>query len=91
MKEYDGVKDAPRDWVIAAGQSKRIWNELYKVIDSSDVVLQVCCVGPEISISIEILKHKHVGSIAAPNYYEISYLSAFSDSDKSYLFLELVF
>ena len=24
-----------------AGQSKRIWNELYKVIDSSDVVVQV--------------------------------------------------
>ena len=24
-----------------AGQSKRIWNELYKVIDSSDVVIQV--------------------------------------------------
>ena len=23
------------------GQSKRIWNELYKVIDSSDVVIQV--------------------------------------------------
>lgn len=27
--------------VTQAGQSKRIWNELYKVIDSSDVVLQV--------------------------------------------------
>ncbi|KAG7204918.1 hypothetical protein KM043_005310 [Ampulex compressa] len=36
-----GVKDMQRDWVMAAGQSKRIWNELYKVIDSSDVVLQV--------------------------------------------------
>eukprot|EP00955_Chlamydomonas_euryale_P112633 366147-Chlamydomonas_euryale.AAC.2 len=24
------------------GQSKRIWGELYKVLDSSDVVIQVC-------------------------------------------------
>jgi len=47
LKDYDliredtGVKDAQRDWVMAAGQSKRIWNELYKVIDSSDVILQI--------------------------------------------------
>ncbi|KAL7293944.1 hypothetical protein TKK_0012674 [Trichogramma kaykai] len=41
IKPDDGMKDAVRDWVMAAGQSKRIWNELYKVIDSSDVVLQV--------------------------------------------------
>jgi nuclear GTP-binding protein len=32
---------ALRDWIFGAGQSKRIWNELYKVIDSSDVVIQV--------------------------------------------------
>lgn len=41
VKDDGGVKDLPRDWVMAAGQSKRIWNELYKVIDSSDVILQV--------------------------------------------------
>lgn len=41
VKEDTGVKEAPREWIMAAGQSKRIWNELYKVIDSSDVVLQV--------------------------------------------------
>ncbi|XP_011498551.1 PREDICTED: nucleolar GTP-binding protein 2 [Ceratosolen solmsi marchali] len=41
IRPDEGVKDAQRDWVMAAGQSKRIWNELYKVIDSSDVVLQV--------------------------------------------------
>lgn len=41
IKDDDGVKNAPRDWVMAAGQSRRIWNELYKVIDSSDVVLQI--------------------------------------------------
>lgn len=46
-KDTDLVKDAPdiwegpREWIMAAGQSKRIWNELYKVIDSSDVVIQV--------------------------------------------------
>ncbi|XP_008207781.1 nucleolar GTP-binding protein 2 [Nasonia vitripennis] len=41
IRPDDGVKDAQRDWVMNAGQSKRIWNELYKVIDSSDVILQV--------------------------------------------------
>ncbi|KAJ2080729.1 GTPase required for pre-60S ribosomal subunit nuclear export and maturation [Coemansia sp. RSA 988] len=33
--------EAARDWYLTAGTSKRIWNELYKVIDSSDVVLHV--------------------------------------------------
>lgn len=41
VRDNEGVKDLPRDWVMAAGQSKRIWNELYKVVDSSDVLLQV--------------------------------------------------
>lgn len=41
VREDTGVKDAQRDWVMAAGQSKRIWNELYKVIDSSDIILQI--------------------------------------------------
>ncbi|XP_066137803.1 nucleolar GTP-binding protein 2 [Euwallacea fornicatus] len=40
VRDNEGVKDIPRDWVMGAGQSKRIWNELYKVIDSSDVLLQ---------------------------------------------------
>ena len=35
------AEPAPREWIFGAGQSKRIWNELYKVIDSSDVVIQV--------------------------------------------------
>ena len=30
-----------REAVFSKGQSKRIWNELYKVIDSSDVVIHV--------------------------------------------------
>nr|CAD7405249.1 unnamed protein product [Timema poppensis] len=41
VKEDAGMKDSPREMIMTAGQSKRIWNELYKVIDSSDVVLQV--------------------------------------------------
>lgn len=30
-----------KDIFLTAGQSKRIYNELYKVLDSSDVVIQV--------------------------------------------------
>ena len=41
VREDTGVKDGQRDWVFGAGMSRRIWNELYKVIDSSDVLLQV--------------------------------------------------
>lgn len=47
--EKDGalVRDLPdsyeesREWIMKAGLSKRIWGELYKVIDCSDVVIQV--------------------------------------------------
>ncbi|CAB3238047.1 unnamed protein product [Arctia plantaginis] len=41
VREDLGVKEGQRDWVFGAGMSKRIWNELYKVIDSSDVLLQI--------------------------------------------------
>lgn len=41
VREDTGEKAAQRDWIFAAGQSRRIWNELHKVIDSSDVLLQV--------------------------------------------------
>ena len=46
-KDKSLVRDAPdsydltREWIMKAGLSKRIWGELYKVIDSSDVVIQV--------------------------------------------------
>lgn len=46
-KDYDlvredlGERDRPREWIMNVGQSKRIWNELYKVIDSSDILLHV--------------------------------------------------
>ena len=37
----DGFRDLVRHTMFEKGQSKRIWGELYKVIDSSDVVMQV--------------------------------------------------
>lgn len=41
MEESEQYAMANRDSVFSKGQSKRIWNELYKVIDSSDVVIHV--------------------------------------------------
>ncbi|KFK35756.1 hypothetical protein AALP_AA4G032300 [Arabis alpina] len=40
-EEEDGFRDLVRHNMFEKGQSKRIWGELYKVIDSSDVVVQV--------------------------------------------------
>ncbi|EGX54161.1 hypothetical protein AOL_s00004g194 [Orbilia oligospora ATCC 24927] len=37
----EGMVEEAREAVFSKGQSKRIWNELYKVIDSSDVILHV--------------------------------------------------
>lgn len=37
----EDVHATARESVFTKGQSKRIWNELYKVIDSSDVVIHV--------------------------------------------------
>ena len=37
----DDARPAAPDSVFAKGQSKRIWGELYKVVDSSDVIIQV--------------------------------------------------
>eukprot|EP00878_Enallax_costatus_P006471 GHUV01006783.1.p1 GENE.GHUV01006783.1~~GHUV01006783.1.p1 ORF type:complete len:632 (+),score=243.18 GHUV01006783.1:348-2243(+) len=39
--DFEEFKDAARDAIFEKGQSKRIWGELYKVLDSSDVVIQV--------------------------------------------------
>ncbi|KAM6967768.1 LOW QUALITY PROTEIN: nucleolar GTP-binding protein 2 [Aplochiton taeniatus] len=41
VMEDTGVRDEVREEIFKKGQSKRIWGELYKVIDSSDVVIQV--------------------------------------------------
>ncbi|VDM36192.1 unnamed protein product, partial [Hydatigera taeniaeformis] len=39
--DNNGVRDLVSDPHFKAGSSKRLWNELFKVIDSSDVVLYV--------------------------------------------------
>ncbi|ODV63290.1 putative GTPase NOG2 [Ascoidea rubescens DSM 1968] len=39
--DFENLSNEARDAIFSKGQSKRIWNELYKVIDSSDVVIQV--------------------------------------------------
>lgn len=39
--EDTGVRAEVREEIFKKGQSKRIWGELYKVIDSSDVIIQV--------------------------------------------------
>uniref|UniRef100_A0A671W998 Nucleolar GTP-binding protein 2 n=1 Tax=Sparus aurata TaxID=8175 RepID=A0A671W998_SPAAU len=41
MTEDTGVRVEVREEIFKKGQSKRIWGELYKVIDSSDVIIQV--------------------------------------------------
>lgn len=40
-REEADEKDENRDKRMSAGQSKRIWEELYKVLDSSDVLVQI--------------------------------------------------
>ncbi|KAL6950181.1 GTPase required for pre-60S ribosomal subunit nuclear export and maturation [Hanseniaspora vineae] len=39
--EEEGWTSTAKEAIFHKGQSKRIWNELYKVIDSSDVVIHV--------------------------------------------------
>lgn len=39
--DNDDFTQAAKEAIFHKGQSKRIWNELYKVIDSSDVVIHV--------------------------------------------------
>jgi nuclear GTP-binding protein len=39
--DTDGWSAEAKEAIFHKGQSKRIWNELYKVIDSSDVVIHV--------------------------------------------------
>ncbi|XP_026857345.2 nucleolar GTP-binding protein 2 isoform X1 [Electrophorus electricus] len=41
VTEDSGVREETREEIFKKGQSKRIWGELYKVIDSSDVIIQV--------------------------------------------------
>jgi nuclear GTP-binding protein len=41
VENPDGNHTTAREAIFSKGTSKRIWNELYKVIDSSDVILHV--------------------------------------------------
>lgn len=41
QRDNNGIRDLTSDPHFKAGSSKRLWNELFKVIDSSDVVLYV--------------------------------------------------
>jgi hypothetical protein len=40
VKRNIGARLQMRQRVLDKGQSKRIWGELYKVVDSSDVIIQ---------------------------------------------------
>lgn len=41
LRDLPDSYEESREWIMKAGLSKRIWGELYKVIDSSDVIIQV--------------------------------------------------
>jgi nuclear GTP-binding protein len=41
IRESDGTGALQKNPLLNAGQSKRIWGELYRVLDSSDVIIQV--------------------------------------------------
>ena len=62
-----GNKPDVRDHKIESGQSRRIWEELYKVLDSSDVVCQVLDVRnplgtrcPHVEKQLKKQPHKHL-------------------------------
>ena len=63
------LKDAAGAKLFEKGQSKRIWSELYKVLDSSDVVVQVLdardpmgtrCTRIESELKQKDRRHKHM-------------------------------
>ncbi|KAF1816836.1 NGP1NT-domain-containing protein [Eremomyces bilateralis CBS 781.70] len=41
VMDLDDTLNTAKEAIFSKGQSKRIWNELYKVIDSSDVIIHV--------------------------------------------------
>lgn len=65
---FNDLKDAASDAVFTKGQSRRIWGELHKVVDSSDVVLQVLDARDPMGTRCEYLEsfikrecpHKHI-------------------------------
>ena len=46
---FEGEKKGTREKGFDKGQSKRIWGELYKVVDSSHVVIQGCMLATGLS------------------------------------------
>ncbi|WZZ65295.1 hypothetical protein YC2023_076665 [Brassica napus] len=82
-EEEDGFRDLVRHTMFEKGQSKRIWGELYKVIDSSDVVVQVLDArdpqGTRCHHLEKTLKehHKHKHMILLLNKFLTGYLFVF--------------
>ena len=67
--DADGARAERRDGLFAKGQSKRIWGELYKVVDSSDVLIQVLdardpigtrCAHLEAHLKERTQRHRHM-------------------------------
>ncbi|KAI3988375.1 hypothetical protein MKX01_012164 [Papaver californicum] len=69
--QADGLRDLVRHTMLGNGESKRIWDELHKVIDSSDVIVQVLdardpkgtrCYHLErlVHVLLKHCKHKHM-------------------------------
>lgn len=63
--EGDGFRDLVRHTMFEKGQSKRIWGELYKVIDSSDVVVQVRFLLLFLFLTINLKKRERKWTICA--------------------------
>lgn len=86
----DGTIPQPRDAIMKKGLSKRIWNELYKVLDSSDVVIHVLdardpmgtrCRNIERHLKKEA-RHKHLVFVLnkcdlVPNWVTVKQISLF--------------
>ncbi|CAL5224471.1 g7163 [Coccomyxa viridis] len=54
---FEGEKKGTREKGFDKGQSKRIWGELYKVVDSSDVVIQVLDARDPLGTRCRYLEH----------------------------------
>lgn len=54
--EVLGTRHAAREKLFDKGQSKRIWGELFKVVDSSDVVVQASHT-QAVSVLVNLLLH----------------------------------
>jgi nucleoside permease NupC len=81
-EQEDGLRDLVRHNMFEKGQSKRIWSELYKVIDSSDVVVQVSVTQPsvlvrvalysainKISVHVDTVLYKRLSVLNCLNFY----------------------